>query len=109
MSKRDGMPEVLAVVLPNHTIEAAGVREVVSETFVHQHVFTREALVGYLKTQSNISAAIDGGAESEATATRWLMNTLEAVLAGATGTFEFSGVLSLYQAAVPAGPSAAFY
>ncbi len=54
----------------------------VSATFVHQHAFTREALV---------------------------MNTLEAVFAGATGTFEFSGVLSLYQAAVPAEPSAAFY
>ena len=86
-----------SVLLEDHTIETAGCRELASEGFTHEHVFTREELVGYLKTQSNVSAALAAGAESDATATWWLMSTLEPLFAGVTATFGFSGVLSLYR------------
>lgn len=94
--RRFPAPSRHSIPLAEEAIQEAGFREVASERFSHEHAFTCEALVGYLQTQSNISAAIDGGAETDAV-TAWLTGTLEPVFAGATGTFAFHGALSLYQ------------
>lgn len=80
-------------------LHATGLREVANEDFTHRHAFTRAELVGYLKTQSNVSSAIDSGAATDATATAWLMRTLEPVFRTTTGTFDFRGTLALYRAA----------
>jgi SAM-dependent methyltransferase len=84
--------------LADDVIRAARFREVASERFAHEHEYTREQLVGYLKTQTNVITAVACGTESDKAVTNWLMSTLEPVFVTPTGTFGYGGLLSLYEA-----------
>lgn len=79
-------------------LQVAGFSEEANERFAHQHAFTRTDLVGYLKTQSNVSAAIANGAETAETSTSWLMRTLEPFFQAGSATVGYKCVLSLYRA-----------
>lgn len=85
-----------AAPLASEVVRACGFREVASERFSHEHPFTRDAFVGYLKTQSNVTAAIERGATTEEHVTRWLLDTLEPLFSDPRATFRYDGALTVY-------------
>jgi len=61
------------------------------EEFKNDWPFTLDQLVAYLMTQSNVTAAIEGGRETAASVRTWLMNSLAPRFGGGAGTYQFGG------------------
>ena len=78
-------------------LTATGFREVFSEAFVHVEVFDLDRLVRYLMTQSNVIHAVREGRDTEPGVERWLRETLAPIFTWPTGTFEYDGLLKVYQ------------
>ena len=78
-------------------LTATGFREAFSEAFVHVEVFDLDRLVRYLMTQSNVIHAVREGRDTEPGVERWLRETLAPIFTGPTGTFEYDGLLKVYQ------------
>ena len=85
-----------AAPLAAAVVRACGFREVASERFSHEHLFTPDAFAGYLKTQSNVTAAIERGATTDEDVTRWLVDTLEPLFSDPRATFRYDGALTVY-------------
>jgi len=83
--------------LSDDAFAEAGFREVVSERFEHEHEFTLETLIGYLMTQTNVTAAVASGAHSSESICGWMTATLEPFFASHAATFVYGGTLSLYE------------
>jgi len=76
----------------------AGFRDVVSQRFEHEHEFTLETLIGYLMTQTNVTAAVASGSHSSESIYRWMATTLEPFFTSGNATFVYVGSLAVYQA-----------
>jgi SAM-dependent methyltransferase len=90
---------------PRHSIPTADYatatadfREVACERFTHEHTYTREDLIGYLMTQTNVTAALARGSASRRSTNEWMSSTLEPLFGTPVGTFRYSGVLWLFEA-----------
>lgn len=86
--------------LTDSSARASGFEVVARETYNNSVRFTRDELVDYLMTQSNLIAAIEEGTESVATVRDWLMNSLRTYFHGDDGEFLFGGPITFLRRTV---------
>jgi SAM-dependent methyltransferase len=81
--------------------ETHGYHFVNRTTYSNDVEFTREGLVGYLLTQSNVIAALAQRTESEAEIRCWLADSLKSLFVSPIGKFEFGGYIWYLQSFTP--------
>jgi SAM-dependent methyltransferase len=69
---------------------AAGFELIAQERYENDVSFSRDELVAYLTTQTNVGAAIDQGRESLESASQWLMEQVRPYFSHSKATFVFS-------------------
>lgn len=80
-------------------LELKGFREVLSETFTHNEIFSSDHLIAYLNSQTNVLAALGTGRETPRSIRDWMESGLLPLFAGmVVGTFEFQGWMRLAEA-----------
>jgi SAM-dependent methyltransferase len=79
--------------LDDEEAEAAGFRLANRQRYSNDVTFTKEGLVRYLATQSNIIAAAEEGAWSLDVVREWLLSSLETFFEGREAVFEFGGAI----------------
>ena len=62
-----------------------------SETYSNEVGFTCDGLVGYLVTQSNVIAVVEGGSEAIEDVKQWLRDEVSPYFRAHQGTFVFAG------------------
>ena len=84
--------------LPVEVIRACGFRVSSTERFSHAERYSLDNLIAYLFTQTNITAAIQEGRETDKSVTAYLKDSLGPLFVSEQGTFEFGGSFTLYEA-----------
>jgi ubiquinone/menaquinone biosynthesis C-methylase UbiE len=82
--------------LSDEFLAGVGFRQVFGETFAHTEAYSLEQLMAYLKSQTNVIAALREGRETRETVSDWLRATLTPLFKGPTGTFEYQGWVLLF-------------
>jgi len=77
-----------------------GLRFVEREIYTNEVSFSAEELASYLMTQSNVTAAVDDGAESPESVREWLVESVAPMFEWPRGTFRFGGTIEYLQAVV---------
>ena len=62
----------------------------VADQFPHEVKFTPDQLVNYLLTQTNVISSVEAGREDLQSVALWLLNSVQPLFAGSTGSFTFS-------------------
>jgi hypothetical protein len=83
--------------LPPDVVREAGFREVVSEPLSYAHSYTRDQLISFMFTLSNIRVALRKGGETPESINQWLGSTLEPFFDGGIQTFDHVGSFSLME------------
>ena len=76
---------------------AHGLRLAGRERYTNEVSFSVEELADYLTTQSNVTAAVESGAESLESVRAWLAGSLAPIFERPRGTFRFGGVIEYLQ------------
>ena len=77
-----------------------GLRLVARESYTNEVSFSVEELASYLMTQSNVTAAVEDGAESPESVRAWLVESVAPMFGEPRGTFRFGGAIEYLQAVV---------
>ena len=77
-----------------------GLRLVEREIYTNEVLFSAEELARYLMTQSNVTTAVEDGAESLESVREWLVESVAPMFESPRGTFRFGGAIDYLQALV---------
>jgi len=75
-----------------------GFRFAEREEYTNSILFSVEELAGYLETQSNVIATVEGGQESLEEVHEWLVGSLTSLFRGPKATLEFGGYIWFLEA-----------